>query len=163
MNIGYILLLSFTILGMLFGLVGSVLPVIPGPPIVWLMALIYAFFTDFKDIGAGYLITFGVINAAVFFMDYLASIYGARKLGASRWGIIGAIVGTVLGLLFGGPIGLIVGPLIGAVTFELLMGMEWRLALRAGFGTFVGYMAGTVMKVVLSIVMILIFFWEITF
>ena len=163
MDIGYIILLTITLLGMLFGLVGSALPVVPGLPIVWVMALIYALFTRFEDIGATYLITFGILTAIVLVMDYLAGIYGAKRLGASRWGIIGALVGTVLGIIVGGPIGLIVGPLLGAVLFELLIGREFRDAFKAGFGTFCGFIAGVVMKLTLSLVMILVFLWRIIF
>ncbi|MFH2056240.1 MAG: DUF456 domain-containing protein, partial [bacterium] len=151
MDIGYILLLTITLLGMLFGLVGAALPIIPGLPIVWVMALIYGIFTGFEEIGATYLITFGILTAIVLVMDYLAAIYGAKRLGASRWGIIGAIVGTIVGIIVGGPVGLIFGPLIGAVVFELLIGREFRDACKAGFGTFCGYVAGAVMKLVLSL------------
>ena len=163
MNVGEILLLSGTLLGMLLGLVGAALPVIPGLPIVWLMAFIYALITGFVDIGAGYLVTFGILTALVVAMDYLAGIYGAKRLGASRWGIIGAIAGTIAGLIVGGPLGLIVGPLLGAIAFELLIGREFRAACKAGFGTFCGYVAGAVMKVTLSLIMILVFLWNVTF
>ena len=148
---------------MLFGLLGSILPVIPGPPIIWCASLLYAIITDFEKISQGYLVTFGLLTAFVVLMDYLAGIYGAKKLGASRWGMVGAVVGLVIGVVVGTLPGFIIGPLVGAVSFELLIGREFKDAFKAGLGTFIGFLAGTFMKLLISFIMISVFVWAVLF
>jgi uncharacterized protein YqgC (DUF456 family) len=142
---------------MLFGLVGCVLPVIPGIPIIWLSAFAFGFLTDFEFIGRDYLLIFGILSAVSLLLDWIAGVYGAKKLGASRWGMLGAFVGMIVGVIVGTIPGLIIGPLIGAVVFELLAGKKSGMALKAGFGTFLGFLAGVVMKFGLGIVMIAVF------
>jgi hypothetical protein len=148
---------------MFFGILGGVLPVLPGPPIIWGASLIYAILTDFEDIGQSYLITFGLLTALVMLLDYVAGIYGAKRLGASRWGMVGAFVGMIVGVVIGTLPGFVVGPLIGAVAFELMIGRKMKDAMRAGLGTFLGFLGGTLMKVVISVIMVGVFIWAILF
>jgi uncharacterized protein YqgC (DUF456 family) len=142
---------------MLFGLVGCVLPVIPGVPLIWLTAFVFSLLTDFEFIGRDYLLIFGILSAASLLLDWIAGVYGAKKLGASRWGMVGAFVGMIVGVIVGTLPGFIVGPLIGAAVFELLAGKKSGVALKAGFGTFLGFLAGVVMKFGLGTVMIAVF------
>lgn len=156
-----ILLFAATLIVMMIGLAGSILPVMPGTPIIWAAALVYAILTDFEAIGKDYLIWFGVLTLLSQLLDWLAGTYGARRLGASRWGMIGAFVGTVVGFIIGNVIGLIVVPLIGAIAFELLAGKKSKIALKAGFGTFLGFIAGVVLKFGLGVVMIVVFVYRV--
>lgn len=163
MELWNVVLVIVTILVMLFGVLASILPVIPGPPIIWGAMLGYAALTDFQDINQTHLIVFGLVTAFVMLMDYVAGVYGAKKLGASRWGMVGAFVGMIVGLVIGTLPGFIIGPLIGAVAFELMIGRKMGEAMKAGFGTFLGFLGGTVMKIVVSVVMIGVFLWAILF
>jgi hypothetical protein len=161
MDIGYTLLLAATLFVMFLGLAASFLPAVPGLPIVYAAALLFGIITGFEEIGAGFLVPFGILTVLILILDYLAGVYGARRMGATRWGVLGALIGALLGLVVGGPVGLILGPLVGAVGFELIMGTKFRAAFQAGVGTFLGYIAGIIMKSTLSLVMILIFLWKV--
>ncbi len=156
-----ILLFVATLIVMMIGLAGSILPVMPGTPIIWAAAFVYAIVTDFEAIGKDYLIWFGVLTLLSQVLDWLAGIYGARRLGATRWGMLGAFIGTVVGFIIGSIVGLILVPLIGAIAFELLAGKRANIALKAGFGTFLGFIAGVVMKVGLGVVMVVVFIYRV--
>ena len=94
-------------------------------------------------------------------MDYLANLYGAKKFGAGKLGIFFAIIGMMTGVVAAGLVGLIIGPLIGAIIGELLSGKSHRQALRAGLGTIVGFLGGTIIKFIIGLVMIGIFIWQV--
>jgi uncharacterized protein YqgC (DUF456 family) len=164
MNSGMIAAFVLTLLIMLFGLVGTILPVVPGLPIMWVGAIIYALLTGFEKIGWTYLIIFGVLTIAVQALDYLANLYGAKKMGASGWGILGAFLGMVVGLFIGGMIGLLLGPFVGAVLGEVLIGQKTASqALKAGVGTFLGFLGGTLVKFAVGCAMLGVFLWNVLF
>lgn len=146
---------------MLFGLLGCILPVLPGVQLIWATAFIYGLVTGFEDIGRDYLLIFGILSAISLLLDWFVGVYGAKRLGASAWGMVGAFVGMIVGAIVGTLPGLIIGPLIGAVLFELWAGRESRAALKAGFGTFLGFITGVVMKLGLGIVMIAVFLYSV--
>ena len=143
------------------GLAGLLLPVIPGIPLIWLGTVVYAVLTGFAKIGWGDLAVFTGLTLFSVVVDYTANIIGARKFGASRWGIIGAFLGLAAGLMTAGPVGLILGPLAGAVIGELLSGKSGSRALKSGFGALVGLLAGVVVKLAIGLTMIGIFVWRI--
>ena len=146
----------------LAGLAGSVVPGIPGPPLVFVGALIYGLLTGFVDFGWPVLLTLGVFAALSQILDYLASAYGVKKFGGSRWGILGSIVGGVLGLVFFALPGLIVGLFAGAFLLELWPGRRGGLAsLKVGGGSLLGFLGGTLLKLLLSLTMIGIFFFAV--
>jgi uncharacterized protein YqgC (DUF456 family) len=94
-------------------------------------------------------------------LDYLAGIYGAKKMNASRWGMIGAFLGTMIGLFGGGLVGVIVGPFIGALVFELLFARKrFKEAVRVGFGALLGFLGGALGKLLIGLVMCGIFLWK---
>jgi len=156
-----LLLFIGTLIVMLIGLAGCLLPVIPGVPVIWAAAFLYGILTDFEVIGRDYLLLFGILAVLSQLLDWLAGTYGARKLGAGKWGMIGALVGTVIGFIIGNLVGVIVVPLVGAIVFELLAGKETKSALKAGFGTFLGFVAGVLLKVGLGVVMIVVFIYDV--
>jgi uncharacterized protein YqgC (DUF456 family) len=140
------------------GLAGAVLPALPGTPLILAGAVLYAFATDWTPVGPGRLAILTALTAAALALDYAATVLGARRYGATRWGVVGALVGTVAGLALG-PLGLIVGPLAGAVAGELLGGAAPAASLRSGIGAVVGVLAGIVAKLVVGLVMIGLFLW----
>lgn len=107
-----------TVAAMVVGLLGSVLPGLPGVPVIFIAAIVYAYFTDFAVVGAGVLVLLGVFAALAMVADFLGTAYGARRFGASMYGTIGGAVGGILGtlagaLLFG--IGAIFGLILGSI------------------------------------------------
>lgn len=146
---------------MLFGLIGCFLPVIPGIPVIWAAAFIYGLLTGFESIGRDYLLIFGILSALSLILDWVVGVYGAKKLGASTWGMVGAFAGMIIGAIVGTLPGVIIGPLVGAVVFELLAGKKSGPAFKAGFGTFLGFLSGLVMKLGLGVVMIAVFAYNV--
>ncbi len=141
---------------MMIGVAGSVLPVLPGIPLVLLTAFAHKLY--FGNAGAAWwvLILMTIIGALAMGLDYAATAYGARKLGATWRGGLGAIAGALVGLLFM-PIGLLVGPFIGAFLFELAGRRPWKEASKAGAGAVLGLAAGAVGKLTCALGMVALF------
>jgi hypothetical protein len=134
------------------GWVGLILPALPGMPLLFLGFLAIAWADGFGRIGAWTLIFLGLIAVAATALDYTASAVGARKMGASKWGILGALAGLVIGLPFG-LLGILLGPAIGALVAEYLKDPDLKNASRAGAGTLLGFLLGAVLKLILAAVM----------
>lgn len=139
------------------GIIGSVLPALPGPPLNYI-ALLILHFSGRHEFTDRFLISWLIITLAVLALDYLIPIYGARMSGGTKKGIWGATIGLVAGIFLFPPFGMIIGPFIGAVIGEMLAGKDLNLAIRAGTGTFIGFIAGTVVKLAVSIIMAFYFF-----
>ena len=152
--------LVYVVVGLLMavGVVGSLLPFLPGTPLVFAGALVYAFATDFDPIGPGRLAILGGLAALAYALEHLAAALGAKRYGGSRWAVIGALVGTVIGL-FLGPIGIIVGAAAGAVAGELLRSGDLTHSIRSGMGAFIGMLAGTVASFGIALAMVGLFLW----
>jgi uncharacterized protein YqgC (DUF456 family) len=146
-----------TALLMLAGMAGAVLPVLPGPALVLAGALLYAWYGDFAAVGWGTLTVLTVLTALSFVLDYAASIIGARSFGSGRWGIIGSCIGACAGFVAANVPGAVIGMFAGACVFELARGRALRASLKAGFGTLVGFLAGTAGKVLIVLAMITMF------
>lgn len=146
-----------TIALMLIGLIGSVLPFIPGSPLILLGAFIYAWYTDFLVVTWGTLVILLLLTVLSQILDYLASILGAKKFGASRWGMSGAFLGGIIGLFSGGILGILIGPFIGALLLESLHGQDLPASLKIGLGTLVGFLGGAIGKIIIALTMIGIF------
>ncbi|WP_147652313.1 DUF456 domain-containing protein [Vulcaniibacterium gelatinicum] len=138
------------------GLIGTVLPVLPGLPLVFAGLLLAAWIGDFQQVGPATLVVLGVLTALSFAVDFWATAHGARRVGASRKAMVGAVLGTFAGLLFM-PVGLLVGPFVGALAGELLHGREVRQAAKVGFGTWLGIVLAVVLKFGLALAMLGIF------
>jgi uncharacterized protein YqgC (DUF456 family) len=132
----------------LIGFLGSILPIIPGPPISW-AGLLLLKWTDFVvDHGQAYenalwILLFFVILVTI--LDYVVPIMGTKKYGGSKRGVWGATIGVVVGLFFG-PLGIIIGPFLGAYIGEITTGKKEKEALRAAWGSFVGFLLGVGLK-----------------
>lgn len=126
------------------GVLGCVLPIIPGPPLGFI-GLILLQLTSHKPFSAAQLALYAGLAALVTFLDYVVPVWGTRQFGGSKYGSWGSMLGLLSGL-FIPPWGIILGPFAGAVIGELMSGKPSQAALRAGFGSFVGFLAGTLMK-----------------
>ncbi len=179
-------LLVVTLIVMFVGLVGSVLPALPGVTLIFISALVYAFSTGFEFVGGWVIALLGLFAALALVADFVGTSYGARRFGASNWGTaggaIGGIVGALAGLLFlgiGSLFGLILGSVAGVFLGEYLrrrrhgapaQGPEgprvrparaedddWRRTGRAAGGVFVGYLIGAAAQGVLGLLSVIIF------
>ena len=130
---------------MLIGLAGVVLPVVPGPPVVYTGILVLAAAYRFERISILSLVALGVLALALVAVDIAASAAGTKRFGGTWRGALGAAIGGIVGLV-GGPLGLVAGCLLGAVAGEMLGGKERNEALRAGTGAVLGLLAGAVIK-----------------
>ena len=151
------LVIVVTALLMLAGLIGAVAPVIPGPILVLAGALLYAWHGDFLIITWGTLGVLATLTVVSQVLDYAASIIGARAFGASRWGMVGGCVGALAGFLLANILGAIAGLFLGACLFEFARGRDMKTSARVGLGTLIGFLAGTVGKILITVVMIAIF------
>ena len=134
---------------LIVGLLGCVLPAIPGPPLSYVSILLIQI-TRFADFSVSFLVITAIVTVIVTVVDYILPVWGTQKWGGSRAGTIGAIIGLLAGIFFA-PVGIIVGPFAGAVAGELIAGRNIDTAFRSGFGSFIGFLFGTVMKVSLCL------------
>ena len=141
---------------MLIGLVGLVLPAVPGSPLLFAGLVAAAWAEDFVYVGGGTLLALGVMAVLTYAVDFAATAFGAKRFGASRRAVIGASVGALLGL-FLGVLGVLVGPFVGAVLGELSTRRDLFAAGRAGIGATVGLAIGAAAKLALGIAMIGVF------
>lgn len=139
---------------MILGIAGCLLPMLPGPPLSYL-GLIAIHFSSKIDFSSKFLISWGIIVILVSILDYVIPIWGTKYFGGSKYGVWGSMAGLLAGL-FIPPVGIIIGPFLGAVVGEMLAGNKQN-ALKAGFGSFIGFLAGTVIKLLVSLIMLYYF------
>jgi len=135
---------------MILGLAGSVLPILPGPPLsfigLFLLALVKHFSTPLTPV---LLIILAIVTILVIAMDYIIPLLGAKRYGASKWGVWGSVLGMVIGI-FWSPFGMLVGAFIGAVVVEWIVGKKKGEALRAGWGVVMGALFATILRLGVS-------------
>jgi len=137
---------------MITGILGCLLPVLPGPPISYI-GLILLQLTSKHPFSTRFLIIYGILTIFVFVIDYMIPVYGTKKLKGSKYGIWGSAIGLIIGILFFLPFGIIVGPILGAFLGELVTGKDVARAMKSALGSLVGFLAGAALKLVLSITM----------
>ena len=144
------------------GLVGVVLPALPGTILIVVGLSLAAWADGFTRVSVWTMILIGIIGAASYAVDFVAAALGAKRMGASPRAVVGAGLGTLLGLFFGLP-GLIFGPLVGAVLGELSAHRDFKRAGQAGMAAWIGFAIGTAVKIALAMSMVAIFlaalFW----
>lgn len=160
MDIYHITIFIISLLIMFGGLVGIVLPIIPSTPLIWLGVFIYAVCDGFKSIGWSLLLIFGLLTILSVVLDYFGGVIGAKKYGATKWGLIGSVIGGIAGFFMGGIIGLIFGPFFGAVLLELVFDKDFTKAFKSGVGTLVGFLGGAIAKLVIGVIIIGLFIWK---
>lgn len=153
----YILLILGICL-MVLGIIGCLVPVLPGPPFSFL-GLILLHLTRFGHFSNPALITLGTVAVVVTLLDYIVPVWGTKKFGGSKYGTRGATVGLIIGL-FLGPLGIISGALIGAFVGEMIFKDDINYALKAGFGSLLGFLTGIGLKLAASLVMTFYFVKE---
>ena len=131
---------------MLLGIIGSIVPGLPGMPLAY-AGLWIAQATERVDFSWQMLLIWGLVTIAVQVLDYVVPAWGTKHYGGTRFGVWGSTIGVFAGLWFGA-VGVIIGPLVGAVIGELISGKEWQQALRAGWGSFLGILCGTIIKLI---------------
>lgn len=142
----------------LAGLAGTILPGLPGVLLIYAGMLLGAWIDHFQRIGWPTLIILGVLAGLALVADLIATALGARRLGASRQAVIGSVIGGLVGPFTGlGLVGLLLGPFIGAVLGELIARRPMVTAARVGFGTWLGLVIGTLVKLALAVSMLGIF------
>jgi len=149
-----IVLLVLGLILALVGLVGCILPLIPGPPLSFLALIILSYAKNWEPFSWGFLIIMAGLMILVTILDYVAPAAGARKYGASKSGVWGSIIGMLIGLFLLPPWGMFIGAIVGASVAELVGGMEGKKALRAGWGVFVGNMVVIGLKLAFSGIML---------
>ncbi|MBB1472282.1 MULTISPECIES: DUF456 domain-containing protein [unclassified Luteimonas] len=138
------------------GIIGTIMPALPGLPLVFAGMLLAAWAGGFEQIGVATLAVLGVLTVLSIVIDFWATALGAKRVGASGKAVAGAILGTFAGLFFG-PVGLFAGPFVGALAGELMHGRDVGQATRVGFGTWLGIVFGVVLKLALAFAMLGLF------
>jgi len=136
----------------ILGIIGCFLPVLPGPPLGYL-GILLLHFTAMVQFSTLFLVILGAVVVLVLILDYLVPVLGTKRFGGSRLGIIGCVAGLVLGIFVFPPIGIILGPFVGAIAGELINGDDLQKAIKSGFGSFLGYIFGTGVKLAVCLVM----------
>jgi hypothetical protein len=145
------LLLTLGFIAIVFGIIGCLVPVLPGPPLSFI-GLFLLHISRFGEFTYPTLIIFAAIAIIVTILDYIVPVWGKKKFGGSKYGTRGATVGLVIGL-FLGPVGIIIGPLFGAFVGEMIFKDDVRYAFKAGFGSLIGFLTGIGLKLAASLIM----------
>jgi uncharacterized protein YqgC (DUF456 family) len=146
---------------MVVGIAGTVLPALPGLPLVFAGMLLAAWAGDFQQVGGWPMAALAVLTLLSLGIDFMATALGAKRVGASKTALIGAVLGTFAGLLFG-IVGVFIGPFVGALLGELIWlrgvgGQQLGQATKVGLGTWLGIVVGTVLKLGVAFVMVGLF------
>ena len=139
------------------GLVGLVIPALPGALLVLVGLVVAAWAEDFAYVGAGTITILALLTVIAYAVDFIASALGAKRFGASKRSIVGATVGALIGLLFFGLPGILIGPFLGAVLGELSAQRDLQAAGRAGIGALLGVVLGAVAKLAIAFSMLGVF------
>lgn len=156
MDIGIVLLWTLSLIFIVTGLAGLILPVIPGPILLLTGLVLAAWAENFVFVGAFTIVILTVLATLAHVTDFIAGALGAKRFGASRQAAIGAAMGAMIGLFFGF-MGIIAGPFIGAVVGELTVNKNIQAAGLAGVGAWLGMVIGTAAKAAIGFSMVGIF------
>jgi uncharacterized protein YqgC (DUF456 family) len=151
---GWLLVIALFVVGM----AGTVYPVLPSVLAIYGAFFIYGWLVGFEPFGFWFWLIQTLIVAAIVIADYAVSAYGVKKFGGSRASVIGSTIGLIVGPFVIPAFGLIIGPFVGAVIGELIIGTQWKLAIKAGIGSVIGFFSSVVVKIVLQLIMIVLFF-----
>ncbi len=135
------------------GLIGTLLPIMPGAPVIWLGMLIYGFIAGFENIGLYFMLAQAFLAVAVMAVDYAFTALGSRYLGGSKAAFFGAAAGLLIGIFFF-PFGLILGPFLGAAIADLIYRRKTDLAIKSGFGASLGFLSALPIKLTIEAIMI---------
>lgn len=142
------LLVILGIILLVVGAIGTVMPGVPGVTLSY-MGIILLQLSDKVQFSTRFMVFWAAIVVIVQVLDYYLSIWGTKKFGGSRYGVWGCVLGMIVGL-FLGPWGIVLGPFAGAVAGEMIAGKQTKHALKAGFGSFVGFLLGNVLEITVA-------------
>lgn len=151
-----IIVLTLSGVGVLVGIAGTVLPLLPGLPLVFFSVLLYGAVTRFTQITADTILILGLLTIAALFIDAIAIMRGVRRMGGTPRGMVGAMIGAFLGLFFGNFLGMIAGLLLGVIVGELRSGMDAQRMLKAAAGAALGVLVSSVLRFVIALAMVAI-------
>jgi len=146
-----IFLVLLALLLMILGILGSFLPVLPGPLTSWI-GLLVLHFTDGIELSTTFLIVTLVFAVFIYILDYIIPAIGTKRFGGSKAGMIGTTLGLIIGLFSPIPFGIIIGPFVGALIGEMMHRNDFNKALKAAFGSFLGFIASTFLKFIVAII-----------
>lgn len=146
-------LIFFGLIFMITGVLGSFLPVLPGPPLSWI-GLLLLHLTKIVPANSTFLIITFIIAILVIVLDYVIPAVGTKRFGGSKYGMIGTTVGLLVAIFFPvfGIFGIVIWPFIGAIIGELINKSTGQNAMKAAFGSFIGFLASTFLKFIVSII-----------
>lgn len=157
-----IFLIVVASLFMFLGIVGSFLPILPGPLSSWIGLLIFHL-TEAVPMNWTLLIITLVIALLIWLLDYIIPALGTKKFGGSKYGMIGTSIGLIVGLIAPIPGGIIIGPFVGAFVGELMNKSDSKTAVKAAFGSFLGFLTSTFIKFIVAVIylgLFLVKFWD---
>jgi len=148
---------SLTICLLIVGIIGSVVPFLPGPLLIFIAGIVHTLLRPESAMSAWGIVILLLWMVIAYVVDFVSGMVGARWFGASRWGIAGVFIGGIVGMFFM-PFGLVLGPVIGGIAFELIFAkMRLQPAAKSAWGSILGTGVGLVVRVVISFVMIATF------
>ena len=157
-----LLLIIISTVLIILGIIGSFMPILPGPLTSWLGLFILNLISSIEIDSTLLIITF-IIAITIFILDSLIPIYGSKYFGATKYGIIGASIGLVIGIIAPIPFGILIGPILGALIGELLFNNDLKKSIKSSIGVLIGFVASSFIKFVTSIVYLMIYIiqlWE---
>lgn len=146
-----IILIVIATLLMLLGIIGSFLPIIPGPLTSW-VGLLIVHVSEAVPMNKSFLVITFIIALLIWVLDYIIPAIGTKRFGGTKYGMIGTSIGLIVGLIAPIPGGIIVGPFLGALIGELLHKNDTKIAIRAAFGSFIGFLTSTFIKFMVAII-----------
>jgi uncharacterized protein YqgC (DUF456 family) len=155
-----ILLISIGAILVIIGVIGSIVPIIPGPPIAF-CGLIITHFTSENPFTVKLLIILGALAILSAFIDNILPVYATKKFNGSKKGVWSSAIGLIFGLFFFPPFGILIGPMLGAFVGEIIDGKSANSAVRPAFGSFIGFLSSIFLRLILSIVMAYFFIIEV--
>lgn len=160
----FLILLGFIFT--LLGIAGSFLPVLPGPITGW-VGLLLLYLTEAVPMSYTFLGITLAISILIWVLDYTIPAMGTKRFGGSKYGAVGATVGLIIGLILPIPLGFVIGAFVGAFVGEMIYNSDFKRALKAAFGSFIGFLASTTLKFIVSLIFTglfiskLVMYWDV--
>lgn len=151
------LLLIVVFLLILVGIAGTIVPLIPGIPLIFISIAAYGWYEGFQQVTPKYLVIIGAVTVLSVIIDYLSTAIGAKYAGSSKKGIWGAFIGTFVGAFFFPPLGILIGPWLGAFIGEYIELQDVGKAAKTGFGTVLGLFSGIIFNLILALIILISF------
>ncbi|HUH74495.1 MAG TPA: DUF456 domain-containing protein [Chitinophagales bacterium] len=159
------LIITLGIILLIIGYVSCVLPPLPGPPVAFLALILLHYTYEGANFSTTLLVTLGIISISVTILDNFVTVWGTHKFGGTKAGVRGSVFGMIFGIFiltpFIGPLSVIAGPFLGAVVGELISGQKVEVAFKSGLGSFIGFILGLGIKLIVTTYICFIFFKEI--